>query len=216
MPLAGPYLNTLDHTLPIASILDIPLISSDPNITFIFKNFYPHFRCHLKNWSLPYIVENFSTVFYGFNIERDAFQTLSFRKLINQSKEKDPKNPLWDLETKFIYHFHGCSDKRWFRADSHLTDVDQIFFYGDHMIDLFKSLDLYDKIVSPGIAGNYRKAYYLKNKDFFDTLAHNEVFSKFKNEQFTILYAPTWQDRTNATSIFKAYSDILDKIAFEL
>lgn len=210
--LAGPFLNMLDHTIPIASILDIPLITKDPSIIFTFKKFYPPFKCQFKDWTIPYILENFSTIFYGFNIKKNGTETWSFKRLIQEHRELDPHNSLYDLPVKFIYHFHGCSDKRWFEKNSHLEEVDQILFYGDHMIDLFKSLELYERVVSSAIVGNYRKAYYLKHQTFFDDLVEKEIFSKFKKKQFTILYAPTWQDRTSATSIFKAYSHVLDQL----
>jgi len=130
--IAGPFYSIFEHTVPIASMLDIPVITKEPNLVFIFKHFYPKFKCELRNWSLPYIIENYSSIFYGFGIEGHPFN-----HQMKLKREEEPGNPIWNLPTKAIYHFHGCSDKCWFKENSHFTDVDQILFYGDRMLDLF-------------------------------------------------------------------------------
>lgn len=205
--LVGPFYNIFEHSAPIACILDIPIISDDPNTIFLFKKFYPNLKCKLKDWTLDYLIENFSTIFYGFNTTE-----LTFKEMHQELLKKDPENPKYQLKTKFIYHFHGCSDKRWFTKCGHFKDVDQILFYGQRMIDIFKELGVYEHVISEGVVGNYRYAYYLENQNFFDTLAHKEIFSQFEKDQPTILYAPTWMDATRASSIFKAYKPIIENV----
>lgn len=205
--LASPYYAFVDHAIPIASILDIPLITKEISIYFTFKHFYPRFKCQLKDWTVPEIIENYSTVFYGFSL--DGYH---FNETIEYGKENYPDKKIWDLPVKFIYHFHGCSDKCWFQENSHLTDANQLLFYGNRMVDLFKSIDLLKKIKSVGFVGNYRYVYYKKHKAFFDMIAQKEIFSKFKKKQFTLFYAPTWMDHTETSSIFEAYSYVLDNL----
>ena len=207
--LAGPFYSIFEHTAPICSMLDIPVITKEAPIPFNFKQFYPSLKCEFRDWTLPTIIKNYSTIFYGFNVSE-----YTFRELINYSKEKDPENPLWDLPTKFIYHLHGCSDKHWFKSEAHthLFDVDQILLYGKRMEDIFKNLGLIDRLVSYSLVGNYRRVYYKKHQKFFDALVEKEVFSKFKKRQFTLLYAPTWTDAENNSSIFKAYKDVIENL----
>src|SRR5690606_19131652 len=111
-----------------------------------------------------------------------------------------------------IYHLHGCSDKHWFRSEGHLLDVDEVLLYGQRMVDLFKEMNLLDRIQSHTLVGNYRYAYYLEHKSFYDQLVEKEIFSKFKRKQFTLLYAPTWMDAQKGCSIFKAYKDIIEQL----
>lgn len=205
--LVGRFYNIFEHSAPIACILDIPIVCDDLETIFLFKKFYPNLKCKLKSWTMPYLVENFSTIFYGFNTT-----DLTFKEMHQELIKKNPDNPTYKLPTKFIYHFHGCSDKRWFTANGHFKDVDQVLFYGQRMIDIFKELEIYEHVVSEGIVGNYRYAYYLHNQNFFDDLADKEIFSQFEKEQPTILYAPTWMDATRASSIFKAYKPIIENL----
>lgn len=209
--LAGPFYNVIDHTAPICSLLNIPLITFDEAILFSFKRFYPGLKCELRDWSLSYLIEKYSTIFYGFNVN-----DCTFKELLNIAKQKDPDNPLWKLPLKLIYHLHGCSDKHWFRSEGHLLDVDEVLLYGERMVDLFKGMQLFDRIRSHAIIGNYRYSYYLENKEFYDALVQKEIFSKFKKKQFTLLYAPTWMDAKKGCSIFKAYKDILDKLPSDI
>ena len=207
--LAGPFYSIVEHTAPIAAMLGIPMLTKEPSILFNFKRFYPDLKCEFRDWTLPYLIKNYSTVFYGFNVSE-----YTFRELIGHFKEEDPQNPIWDLPIKFIYHLHGCSDKHWFKsnAHSHLFDVDQVLLYGKRMVDLFKGLDLEKRLVSYGLVGNYRLSYYKKHQEFFDSLVEKEIFSKFKKKQTTLLYAPTWMDAKKGSSIFKAYQHVIEKL----
>ena len=207
--LAGPFYSIIDHTAPICALLGIPLLTKEPSIVFNFKRFYPDLKCEFRDWTLPYLIKNFSTIFYGFNVSE-----YTFRELIKYSKNKDPKNPLWDLPTKFIYHLHGCSDKQWFKSSghTHLFDVDQVLLYGKRMVDLFEGLHLKDRLQSYSLVGNYRKVYYQKHQKFYDALVEKEIFSKFKKKQKTLLYAPTWMDAKRGSSIFKAYKEVIEKL----
>lgn len=206
--LSGPFNCFFDHTLPIASMLNIPLITSDPYILLTYKGLYPKFKYKLCNWFLPDLLEEYSTFFYGFNFEEQTFQDL-----LSHVKKKHPNHPGLKLPHKFIYHFHGCSDKLWFSDNGrHLAQADEILFYGNRMVDLFKKTNIYNKINSYSFIGNYRYAYYKRHKHFFDLIADKFIFSLFEKKQSTLLYAPTWKDRADSSSIFKAYADILGNL----
>ncbi len=208
--IAGPFVPFIDHVIPIAAILDIPLITKEPSIAFTYKKYYPPFKCELKEWSLHSLIENYSTIFYGFSLE-----TTSFKQIIQTAKKNHPHESIWHLPTQFIYHLHGCSDKGyrsdWFDPKGHLLDVDKVLVYGKRMQDLLEDKNVHQHTKLEWI-GNYRYSYYLEHRDFFDSMIQKEVFKKFKKKQTTILYAPTWNDKEDSSSLFKAYGDILSNL----
>lgn len=208
--LMGPHPVFLDHTAPLCSLLDIPLLTQDPQVKFTYEPLYPGLRCQIKPWDLRYLAENFSTVFYPFR------PIPSFAKALESFREKEPDNPLWHQKMRFIYHLHGCSDKGyhsdWISPSSHFLDVDHLLFYGKRMTDLFKDKKVLDQLKGYSVIGNYRKSFYLEHQDFFQKQIERHVFSRFEKEQPTLLYAPTWQDPENSCSLFEAYQPILDQL----
>ncbi len=204
----GPLPVFLDHTAPICSLLDIPLLTPDPKIKFTYEALYPGLKCQIKKWDVRYLVQNYSTVFYPFRPEP------SFARSILHYKKKEPNNSLWKKKTRFIYHLHGCSDKgyhsNWISPKSHFLDVDHLLLYGKRMEDLFKDKGVLHRLKGYSLIGNYRKCYYLKHRAFFQKQMDRHIFSKFEKEKPTLLYAPTWKDPENSCSLFEAYQKVLD------
>ncbi len=208
--LMGPYKVFIDHTAPICALLDIPMITADPKVKFTYEHLYPGLKCLIKEWSLDYLLKYYSTVFYAFR------PNTSFAQEIKSMQKKEPDNPIWKNQTKFIYHLHGCSDKGyhsgWIAPKSHFLDVDQVLFYGRRMKDIFKDNQVLERLRSYALIGNYRYLYYLENKDFYKKVIQKEVFSHFEKEQPTLLYAPSWTDPEGSCSLFKAYKTVLDNL----
>lgn len=208
--LMGPYTVFMDHTAPICSLLNIPLITDSPQVKFTYERFYPGLKVQIKKWTLKFLLENYSTVFYAFR------PTPSFDQLQKAAIEAHPDDPSYQLDTKFIYHLHGCSDKgyhsNWIAPKSHFLDVDQILFYGQRMHDIFKDNKVLDRLRSYAFVGNYRYHYYLEHKKFYQNLIDKELFDHFEKDQPTLLYAPSWTDPEGSCSLFEAYQSILDKL----
>lgn len=211
--LETPYNFFIDHLAPLCALLEIPLISSNPQTKFLYQNYYPEVDFRLKKWSMAYLVEQFDNVLYSFVPEP------SFKTILKEEQKKNPQDPLWKKKTRFIYHFHGCSDKgyhsKWIDSDGHINDVDLLLLYGQRMKDLLKDKNLIDKPRSILEVGNYRLAYYLKHKRFFDQKVHADIFSKFKRDLPVLFYAPTWQDHENSCSFFQLSTRLIQDLSKE-
>ncbi len=206
--LMGPLESFFDHSVPICSLLDIPLICTSPQLLFKLKHFYPPFAFKLiPELALEHLIKDYSSIFYGFSIYPHTF-----REQINQKIEEKDNLDLWEKPTQFIYHLHGCSDKHWFQPVGHLSDTDQILVYGERMLDIFKSSGFDERATTFSKVGNYRLTYYQKHKDFFDASAEKNIFSKFEKKQLTLLYAPTWHDKDDSSSVLKALGDLIENL----
>ncbi len=204
----------LDHTAPLCALTGIPLITSNPYIKLRYASFYPGLRCQLKNWHLLYLMENYDTVIYPFSIDPP------FRTMIAKSREKEPRNPIWQKPTRFIYHPHGCSDKGYqgnpLNPYNHLAGIYRILLYGKRTEEVFRDNDILHLADSYAFVGNYRRAYYERHRDFFDEKIRKEVLSLFAYpEQKTILYAPTWTDKEDSSSFFKCHKEVIDRLPDE-
>lgn len=191
----------VDHLAPLCSLLEIPIISSKLRCKLLYQNYYPDVDFILKKWSIPYLVENFSNVLYSFVPEP------SFRTMLNEEQKKNPENPLWSKPIRFIYHFHGCSDKgyhsQWIDPKGHFKDVDLLLLYGERMQKILEEKKLHQKPKESVCIGNYRYIYYQKHKSFFDQKVEADIFSRFKKDRPILFYAPTWEDAENSCSFFQ-------------
>ena len=175
--LMGPSGAVIDHTAPLCALLDIPLLSNDPEAKFIYEAYYPGLTCQFKNWNMDTLLRDYKTVFYPFR------PIPSFAQLIAKKQKEEPSNPLWRQKTEFIYHLHGCSDKGyysdWISPSSHFLDVDKVLFYGQRMIDIFKDNHVFSRLRSYEIVGNYRLTYYQKHKAFYQKFIQKHLFDSF-------------------------------------
>ena len=185
-------------------------MTSFPQTPFLYKRYYPNVSIKVKNWSVRYLLENYTSVLYSFNPEP------SFKDLIKRQREKNPDDPVWKKELKLIYHFHGCSDKGyhspWIKPTSHIKDVDLLLIYGNRFKRLLEDKRLLHLPKEYQYTGNYRLAYYKKHKDYLDNLVQKEVFSQFEKKQKTLFYAPTWQDHENSSSFLDIYPTLFEKL----
>ncbi len=208
--LETPYNFFIDHLAPLCFFLDIPILTSWPQTLFLFKRYYPNVNIQIKNWSVRYLLENFTSVLYSFVPEP------RFRKLIETEQAHDPDNELWKRPLKLIHHFHGCSDKGyhsdWIKPDSHLQDLDLLLIYGKRFEALLKDKNLYHLPKSILSTGNYRLLYYQKHQTYLNQIVQKEIFSIFKKKQPTLLYAPTWADHENSSSFLKIFPTLFEKL----
>jgi len=207
---AGMILNTeyhyVDHLVPLCSILDIPLVVTEQEMADQIREFYPPLNiCLIENYTdLPsYIADHFDVVFYCYI--RMVFDEIFFF----QQKARNKK-----IHT--IWCPHGNSDK----GQHHLffellRDEGYALLYGEQMLDVFKEKEVLQKLKEYRLIGNFRKAFYKKNKTFYDNLVKSKIVKYLPENKKTILYAPTWKDKESSTSFYDAALLIVEKLPDE-
>ncbi|MCH9632562.1 MAG: hypothetical protein S4CHLAM6_09000 [Chlamydiae bacterium] len=208
--LETPYNFFIDHLAPLCSFLNIPILTSWPQTIFLYRRYYPNVEIKVKNWSVRYLLENYTSVLYSFVPEP------SFRDVIKEQRAKNPDDEIWKKDLKLIHHFHGCSDKgyhsNWIKPDGHIKDVDLLLIYGERFKNLLEDKDLLHLPNEYQFVGNYRYTYYKKHKEYLDNLVQKEVFSQFEKKQKTILYAPTWADHEKSSSFLDIYKTLFETL----
>lgn len=208
--LETPYNFFIDHLAPLCYFLKVPIVTAYPQTIFLYQRYYPGVDIQVKNWSVRYLLENYTSVLYP------SIPKPSFSDIIEKEQKKDPSDAVWKKPLKLIHHFHGCSDKGyhsdWIKPDSHIKDVDLLLIYGDRFKKLLEDKKLLSVPKSYLSIGNYRYQYYLKHKSYLTNLAHKEIFSKFSKKQTTILYAPTWADHEHSSSFFDIYQTLFESL----
>lgn len=179
----------VDHISPLASLLDVPLLISDPLNETLTQTYYPE----VKIRSMPDLefrwnemIEEFDT-FIGCGIW-NCNLNLFFPYLY----QKTPR---------LIFCPHGQSDKG-YKAPSleHYKDQERVLFYGDLMQEMMKDLNI--EISKSTQIGNYRYHYFQKHRDRLCQIVREEIFSKLNPSNRTLLYAPTWKDLDHSTTFF--------------
>ncbi len=190
----------LDHLAPLCASLDIPLLLTEENNYELCKKYYP--------WTLvEYIPE----------LEFSLFALAEKYHLLLQSTFWQPEITALIKKVyphiRFGYCPHGNSDKGHLKPMLNLLlTQDLVLLYGKHMIQRLKKQNLWDNAPPYLLTGNYRFSYYKKHKEFYDELAHQEVFSKLNLKHPTILYAPTWNDDEGSTSFFTACKSLIKEL----
>ncbi len=177
----------LDHLAPLAHLLNIPLIVSDPKIAALAKTYYPMVEL-LPSEDTEWIVRTYDTLIIC--TPRDLFDVDFF---LPQHFLKKRVATVWCP--------HGNSDKGLFSTFMEgLKKEEYAFLYGQRMVDLFKQKNVFDQLKAHALIGNYRLAFYQKYKAFYDALVPKGPF---------IFYAPTWQDVEKSSSYFDALPHLL-------
>ncbi len=197
--LTGPSTH-LDHLGILSAILKIPLIVAEEKTFQLAKHYYPQidlFLMSMADLSMDFLCNHFDVIF-----ESGKFWSLElkpFMKLLYQKK------------MRFVFCPHGNSDKGHSLKDHPEQDISLV--YGNHLHDHLQKIGALNKIQSIIATGNYRHLFYQKYKIFYDRVAEGEIFSRFKQQRKTILYAPTWQDRENPTSFFEATEELIMQLS---
>ncbi len=199
--LYGEDIHHLDHLAPLCSLLDISLVVNDEKIFKLAKDFYP----------------NLSVVFVR-TVEISAFFLEKVKVIISCLAKPYlnliffPYTDVFKKQIKTIWCPHGNSDKglksTYFEA---LSNETCILIYGRKMLEVLKA----KKIIGPEIevieVGNYRKNYYQKYTSEYQNLIE-KYLPTLKNLSNKYLYAPTWEDSENNSSIpfyFEKISNLL-------
>ena len=194
----------LDHLAPLCSLLNIPLATDSEIIFNNGKIFYPDLKIFIKKTHLlaPFIMDHFDSVISS--ISTPLLNIFFF--------------PYQDIKAKkitYIWCPHGYSDKGqnslFFEA---LNNEDVLLYYGSQMLKSFekkiKNLDK-NKLL---LIGNYRKKYFDQHHLFYQQILSSKLcFSKKNN--LTLLYAPTWNDSEDSSSVDLYLSYIIKTLPSE-
>ncbi len=172
-------LHYLDHILPLSNLLGIPLLTDSDEIVEIAEKWYPESRVEAKMPLdlLPYLLDKYTNI----------ISCLPQRALISHI-------PLTYRKKKKLTFFwlpHGYSDKD---NLSMCREENFIFSYGPAFE---KKIDLEGFRGSYLRMGNLRAHYFDKQKKYYQTL----FSEKWPTGRFRLLYAPTWDDYENNSSL---------------
>lgn len=190
----------LDHLGVLSSVLQIPLLVVEQKTFDTAKVYYPDINVSLIDFadlSFAYLAQHFDVIFETgkfWAAELSPFFELLFRK-----------------KMRFVFCPHGNSDKG--HSLQHHVEQDLSLVYGEHLKALLTGTGAAAKIKHFARTGNYRYPYYLRHRTFYDALAHEKVFSRFRSEKPTLLYAPTWHDKENPTSFFAATDSLVKQLS---
>lgn len=192
--LYGSSIHYLDHLAPLASLLDIPVVTSEERIYELLEAFYPNVkRIYLDYIDIPFsLVKEFDLIIYSFT--REHFQSIF---AFAQDSLQKKLIPVWCP--------HGNSDKD--NLDS-LKEEEFLLIYGEKMRGILQEKKV--NVPSEKI-GAFRKTYYASHKPFYDALIQKEL-SSLPKENPSFLYAPTWKDYEDSSSFEEAFPHLLKKL----
>ncbi|MFV0340060.1 MAG: CDP-glycerol glycerophosphotransferase family protein [Parachlamydiaceae bacterium] len=204
-PLKGIVLNPIgqkqfiDHLAPASVLFGIPHLFHTQEEIDLAKKYYPGIKCVL----LPY--EEFSPEWvisqYDFSVLSDQWKRESMHEKYQLLEMKYGK------KMRNLHCPHGYSDKAFYLKDIVYEDISMV--YGKRMLRMFDEWEVRHRLNPYLIVGNYRFSYYMDHREYLDRLAQEELFSKFAEEQPTLLYAPTCVDQQKTTSFFDAVDDVV-------
>lgn len=188
----------LDHLGVLAAEMGIPLVTSDPLVLTMAKNYYPGLSIILidENASLSFLNDHCDAL-----ICSGKFLALELRKEFEL---------LFGKKIRIIFSPHGNSDKGRSLKPPH-PPQDIALLYGKQMYDLWNRTGVLKTTTSIVFTGNYRLPYYERNKLFYKELL-DPIFNKLSPEKKTIFYAPTWPDKENPSPFFH----IIEKLILSL
>ena len=108
---------------------------------------------------------------------------------------------------------HGNSDKGRTTYFMEALGKEKIaLVYGKKMIDFLVEKKVYNQLYATILLGNYRYAFYQSCQSYYEKRAEEEIFSKLPQGKPTLLYAPTWGDAEDSTSLFEDFPLLLDSL----
>ncbi len=202
----GPQQHHLDHIAPLCSLLEIPLIVTEKSLEKMATEFYPTLVVfHIDYLPLPQtILERYDCLITA--LAKPMLESIFF--LASTLNRKILKS---------IWCPHGNSDKGGQTSMmSALSKESAVCVYGNKMVDFIKKQGGLSKTCETFFVGNYRRYFFEKYKTFYTKLTEKLVFSKFEKSQTTILYAPTWDDFEQGSTVHKALPHLLDNFPTDL
>jgi CDP-glycerol glycerophosphotransferase (TagB/SpsB family) len=183
----------LDHLGVLCSLLEIPLWVTEEKTFASAQKYYPQLNVELKDYldlSLEYMAQNCDAI-----LESGHYWATELIPLFDR---------LFRKKMRIIYCPHGNSDKGHSLQTPLKKDIALV--YGQHMIDLLQRTGCLQLLSAFALTGNYRYAFYRKNRDFYDQLA-----PKTDPKKKTILYAPTWADGESTSSFFSSCAKLIEE-----
>ena len=192
--LTGPSTH-LDHLGILSAQLQIPLIVTEEKTYALGKNYYPDFDIHhveMSELTFEFLAHHFDMI-----LESGKFWAAEMGPFIEL---------LFQKKIRFAFCPHGNSDKGHSLNEHPEQDISLV--YGDHLLHLLQRTKAAEKIQHIVRTGNYRYAYYLRHRSFYDNLLSSLV----PNTAPAILYAPTWHGSESPTSFFTAIDTLIQEL----
>ncbi len=180
----------------------MPLITDDAKTAELSKLYYPQIQTIYKEpleLSVFYLAEHFDLLFV--TTKSIAVHLMPAFELFANKK------------MRFIYCPHGNSDKG--QRSHSMTPYqfqDMTLTYGPQMTDFIKSRGDDQTLNAIIPTGNLRLSFYERHRKLYDALIEKEIFSRFKEKQQTLLYAPSWQDEEGSSSFFEMADPLLSTL----
>lgn len=183
----------LDHIGVLAATLEIPLITTDLNLYYLGKQFYPQLDiCFVeaKDLTNKALANSFDIIFVtNFWLKKD------FNDFFKISSKK----------MRYVHCSHGNSDKgQNYPLLNLFLEQDMVLIYGQRMQEFLREHNVF--LEKEVLCGNYRLEYYKKHKKFYDKLILPNHFDYKK----TVLFAPTWTPLDSC--LFKNTEHLLEDI----
>lgn len=187
----------IDHLAPLCHILDIPLIVTDEEIEVLIKTYYP-----------PIEVIQIDT----------SHIAVEFTKRFDVAFSCMPR-PLFEEIFFFAEHFlrkkvmsiwcpHGNSDKgHKVPSMEGLKRESFALIYGPRMKHFLIDKGAFSNLQGHVQMGNMRLEFYEKQKEFYTYFT-----DKFACDGPQILFAPTWEDAEDSSSLFAAASILIENL----
>lgn len=192
----------LDHIVPLAYVLKIPLIIAEEQSFELCKTYYPMVESRFIPYgelSNEYVVNNFDFLFAC------KFWQIGYSEFLRNRFGKN---------IKLIFCPHGHSEKGRIATAQLLESYiyqDGVLLYGEGLKELLQENEVWDKIRNFAFISNYRASFYLENRTFYDALI-DKMTSHLSKKNKTILYAPTWKDAEDSTSFFFFYPKLIEQL----
>ncbi len=188
--LHGPLEHHLDHLAPLCALKNIPLVVTDEQMATLTKKFYPQVTLMQLHYNeMPFeVVARFDTI----------FSTLPYRTL--EEIFFFPQK-LLGKTLKTVWCPHGNSDKgHQAPLMEALSQEAHLCLYGKKMRDFLQLKGAFNAEQTIEYVGNFRKAFAEKHREFYAQLV-DQTLPWLDPQKPTILYAPTWKDAENSSSL---------------
>lgn len=193
----GDSINHLDHLVPLAHTLGLPVVVDEELLVSTIEKYYPQVK--------PIYIDHHARILEYFAQSYDFL-------FVSSANYRADLSPLLEVvfrkKMQFWYCPHGNSDK----PIDCFKKQNFTFIYGKQQEDRIREAGFFEQLEGCVRTGNYRFPFYRKQQEFYDSLVDQEIFSLFANKQPTILYAPTWHDLEKSSSLFNAGFTIIDQL----
>jgi teichoic acid glycerol-phosphate primase len=190
----GSDLHYLDHLAVVCRLMEIPLFTTEDEITRLAHAYYPGLKVVQRTR-----LEIAHDVIKEFDVIFSCLPEALFDQIFFLAQQ---------LLQKPIYNFwvpHGNSDKGYHAPFMEgLRRQEVALLYGEKMVDFLRKRGSFDQLKSYVIIGNFRYLFYQREKAFYDALLAQKLLKKIPEGNKILLYAPTWVDSENSSSFFDA------------